>query len=444
MNEWRFLTNIVVWGSQNEIKSDTDRHREHIHFLISKVDAATFTDISEVETFVKWIDDELSSLVDERAVLKHFPKWPERKADSLREAACIYRALKSLETEILSFKENPKEPLKQHREDKREHREEIQGFSDTVGVDARRRIDRTGSHFTMATNEPEHEPRDVEEAGANEDEDTGAQVAPIVRLEEVAVTTGEEDEDAVLDLKSKLYRFDKEANQWKERGAGTVKLLKHKSTGKIRLVMRQSKTLKICANHFGHECLGNEKSRCAVFLTITRKRLTSCSCSPSPSSSLILVAPLLPYISADVRNCISLGWLSSLLASLVALPFTMLTTPGLDNVFVRVYAMCAELVSWSFGPFYPELCVSSLAWTSIPVMVGTKFDEFIQLPIDLQWTIASQARTYAKALNATLFFSSASYNINVNKIFKFVTAKLFDLPWTVERNLTIGEPLIDF
>ena len=51
--------------------------------------------------------------------------------------------------------------------------------------------------------------------------------------------------------KSKLYRFDKEANQWKERGAGTVKLLKHKSTGKIRLVMRQSKTLKICANHFG-------------------------------------------------------------------------------------------------------------------------------------------------------------------------------------------------
>ena len=33
--------------------------------------------------------------------------------------------------------------------------------------------------------------------------------------------------------------------------------------------------------------------------------------------------------------------LSSLLASLVALPFTMLTTPGLDNVFVRVYAMWA-------------------------------------------------------------------------------------------------------
>ncbi|KAF2292206.1 hypothetical protein GH714_016519 [Hevea brasiliensis] len=82
--------------------------------------------------------------------------------------------------------------------------------------------------------------------------------------------------------------------------------------------------------------------------------------------------------------------------------------------------------------------------TAIPIIIGTKFDDFIQLPIDLQWAIASQARAYAKALNATLFFSSATYNINVNKIFKFITAKLFDLPWKPERNLTIGEPIIDF
>ncbi|KAL6556691.1 Ran-binding protein 1 c [Orobanche gracilis] len=86
---------------------------------------------------------------------------------------------------------------------------------------------------------------------AADDEDTGAQIAPIIKLQEVAVSTGEENEDVLLDLKAKLYRFDKEGNQWKERGVGTVKLLKHKETGKIRLVMRQSKTLKICANHFG-------------------------------------------------------------------------------------------------------------------------------------------------------------------------------------------------
>lgn len=61
------------------------------------------------------------------------------------------------------------------------------------------------------------------------------------------------------------------------------------------------------------------------------------------------------------------------------------------------------------------------------------------------WFVCSQqARAYARAMKATLFFSSATHNINVNKIFKFITAKLFDLPWTVERNLTIGEPIIDF
>ncbi|KAF5470417.1 hypothetical protein F2P56_010933 [Juglans regia] len=118
----------------------------------------------------------------------------------------------------------------------------------------------------MASTEPEHEHREDEEAPANEDEDTGAQVAPIVKLEEVAVSTGEENEEPILDLKSKLYRFDKDGNQWKERGAGTVKLLKHKETAKVRLVMRQSKTLKICANHLVlptmsvQEHAGNEKS----------------------------------------------------------------------------------------------------------------------------------------------------------------------------------------
>ncbi|GAB2215020.1 hypothetical protein Droror1_Dr00019393 [Drosera rotundifolia] len=82
--------------------------------------------------------------------------------------------------------------------------------------------------------------------------------------------------------------------------------------------------------------------------------------------------------------------------------------------------------------------------TAIPILIGTKFDEFVQLPIDLQWAIASQARAYAKALNATLFFSSSTYNINVNKVFKFITAKVFNLPWSVERNLNVGEPIIDF
>jgi len=117
--------------------------------------------------------------------------------------------------------------------------------------------------------DPEHSSKEREDEDAPaeaEDEDTGAPIAPIVKLEAVTVTTGEEDEHPLLDLKSKLYRFDKDGNQWKERGTGTVKFLKHKDTGKVRLVMRQSKTLKICANHLiiagmtVQEHAGNDKS----------------------------------------------------------------------------------------------------------------------------------------------------------------------------------------
>ncbi|KAF8397256.1 hypothetical protein HHK36_016167 [Tetracentron sinense] len=73
---------------------------------------------------------------------------------------------------------------------------------------------------------------DEEAAAAGEDEDTGAQVAPIVKLEEVSVTTGEEEEDAILDLKAKLYRFDKEGNQWKERVLPTISVQEHAGNDK--------------------------------------------------------------------------------------------------------------------------------------------------------------------------------------------------------------------
>jgi Ran-binding protein 1 len=46
-----------------------------------------------------------------------------------------------------------------------------------------------------------------------------------------------------------MYRFDKEANEWKERGTGDLKFLKNIKTGQIRILMRREKTHKICANH---------------------------------------------------------------------------------------------------------------------------------------------------------------------------------------------------
>ena len=50
--------------------------------------------------------------------------------------------------------------------------------------------------------------------------------------------------------RAKLFRFDKESKEWKERGTGDVRLLKHKETKKVGLVMRRVNKLKVCANHF--------------------------------------------------------------------------------------------------------------------------------------------------------------------------------------------------
>ena len=57
---------------------------------------------------------------------------------------------------------------------------------------------------------------------------------------------------SVFDRRAKSYRYvidDEDGPQWKERGIGDVKLLKHKIKGTVRVLMRRDKTLKICINH---------------------------------------------------------------------------------------------------------------------------------------------------------------------------------------------------
>lgn len=72
---------------------------------------------------------------------------------------------------------------------------------------------------------------------------------PVVTLEKVDVKTNEENEEVLFKVRAKLFRFDGEAKEWKERGTGDVKFLQHKETKKVRLLMRRDKTLKVCANH---------------------------------------------------------------------------------------------------------------------------------------------------------------------------------------------------
>ncbi|KAI0123812.1 hypothetical protein BJ170DRAFT_96409 [Xylariales sp. AK1849] len=74
---------------------------------------------------------------------------------------------------------------------------------------------------------------------------------PVVKLtEKVETKTNEESEEQLFKMRAKLFKFVRESSEWKERGTGDVRLLKHKENGKTRLVMRRDKTLKVCANHY--------------------------------------------------------------------------------------------------------------------------------------------------------------------------------------------------
>lgn len=74
--------------------------------------------------------------------------------------------------------------------------------------------------------------------------------SPVIPLpDKIEVKTGEEDEEVLYSHRAKLFRFDTASKEWKERGLGDIKLLRHKETDKLRLIMRREHVLKLCLNH---------------------------------------------------------------------------------------------------------------------------------------------------------------------------------------------------
>ncbi len=132
------------------------------------------------------------------------------------------------------------------------------GFSFTDGAqnkisifgDTDQRVSFTsGTKPTLENSEASGE-TDNDSTHVEEDED-GPHFEPIVPLpDKVDVKTGEEEEEEMFCKRAKLFRFDSETKEWKERGVGSIKILKHKSSGKVRLLMRREQVLKICANHY--------------------------------------------------------------------------------------------------------------------------------------------------------------------------------------------------
>ncbi|APA11228.1 hypothetical protein SS1G_11444 [Sclerotinia sclerotiorum 1980 UF-70] len=107
------------------------------------------------------------------------------------------------------------------------------------------RGDNSGSAKAQKAAAAEENPED--EAPESED----VHFEPVIRLtEKVDVKTNEELEEQTFKMRAKLFKFVKDTQEWKERGTGDVRFLKHKENGKTRLVMRRDKTLKVCANHY--------------------------------------------------------------------------------------------------------------------------------------------------------------------------------------------------
>jgi len=89
-----------------------------------------------------------------------------------------------------------------------------------------------------------------------ERQESTQEFTPVVQLEEVEVKTMEEDEEIVFKMRAKLYRFTETllnkgsgSKEWIERGVGEVKILKHRESERLRVLMRQEKTMKVICNH---------------------------------------------------------------------------------------------------------------------------------------------------------------------------------------------------
>jgi E3 SUMO-protein ligase RanBP2 len=91
---------------------------------------------------------------------------------------------------------------------------------------------------------------DGEDGNANPEEyEPQVDFRPLVVLQEVEVKTGEEDEEVLFKERCKLFRYSSDTKEWKEKGVGEIKILRHKETSAHRVLMRRDQVLKLCANH---------------------------------------------------------------------------------------------------------------------------------------------------------------------------------------------------
>jgi len=107
-----------------------------------------------------------------------------------------------------------------------------------------------------------------------------------------------------------MFRFVEASKEWKERGTGDVRFLRHKEDKKIRVLMRAEKTLRVRANHprqYHSIPLSPSQLSPPPPTPFTRSLPTCClplSVSPSLPFSLkpSLAPPLAPPLAASLYS----------------------------------------------------------------------------------------------------------------------------------------------
>eukprot|EP00388_Colpodella_angusta_P019385 GDKJ01048498.1.p1 GENE.GDKJ01048498.1~~GDKJ01048498.1.p1 ORF type:complete len:158 (+),score=29.78 GDKJ01048498.1:51-524(+) len=83
-----------------------------------------------------------------------------------------------------------------------------------------------------------------------EEEELDVRGADGPKFAAVETKTGEEDFSVVWEQKATIKRFDEGENQWKERGSGDARILKHKTNEKqVLFLLRREAIGKLAANH---------------------------------------------------------------------------------------------------------------------------------------------------------------------------------------------------
>lgn len=127
---------------------------------------------------------------------------------------------------------------------------------------------------------------------------------------------------------------------------------------------------------------------------------------------------------------------------------------GGQREFINMLPLVSEgamSIIFLFDLTRPETLTSIKEWyrqargfneTAIPLLVGTKYDLFIRMDETYQEQISRTSMKYAQVMNSPLIFCSTASSINIQKIFKVIISKAFNLTLKAPEIKHIGDPLL--